>query len=48
MGPTLDPVLGGYLTDNLIGWIFYNIPIGIIATASWKYIKGTKERIEGK
>jgi MFS transporter, DHA2 family, multidrug resistance protein len=51
MGPTLGPVLGGYLTDNFNwGWIFYvNIPIGIIATyLSWKYIKGTKNKIEGK
>jgi len=34
MGPTLGPVLGGYLTDNFSwGWIFYvNIPIGINAT----------------
>jgi MFS transporter, DHA2 family, multidrug resistance protein len=51
MGPTLGPVLGGYLTDNFNwGWIFYvNVPIGIIATyLSWKYIKGTKTKIEGK
>ncbi len=51
MGPTLGPVLGGYLTDNFSwGWIFYvNIPIGIVATyMSWKYIKNTKEKIEGK
>lgn len=51
MGPTLGPVLGGYLTDNFSwGWIFYvNIPIGIIATyLSWKYVKGTKAKIEGK
>jgi MFS transporter, DHA2 family, multidrug resistance protein len=51
MGPTLGPVLGGYLTDNFNwGWIFYvNIPIGIIATyLSWKYIKGTKNKVEGK
>jgi MFS transporter, DHA2 family, multidrug resistance protein len=51
MGPTLGPVLGGYLTDNFSwGWIFYvNIPIGIIATyLSWKYIKGTKKKVEGK
>jgi hypothetical protein len=40
--------LGGYLTDNLIGLIFYvNIPIGI-ATIILKYIKGTKKKIEGK
>ncbi len=51
MGPTLGPVLGGYLTDNFSwGWIFYvNVPIGIIATfLSWKYIKGTKSPIVGK
>jgi len=51
MGPTLGPVLGGYLTDNFSwGWIFYvNIPIGIVAAIlSWKYIKNTREKIEGK
>jgi MFS transporter, DHA2 family, multidrug resistance protein len=51
MGPTLGPVIGGYLTDNFSwGWIFYvNVPIGIIATyLSWKYIKNTKEKIKGK
>lgn len=51
MGPTLGPVLGGYLTDNFSwGWIFYvNIPIGMIATyLSWKYVKGTKTKTEGK
>jgi MFS transporter, DHA2 family, multidrug resistance protein len=51
MGPTLGPVLGGYLTDNFSwGWIFYvNIPIGIIATyLSWKYVKGTKTKVDGK
>ncbi len=51
MGPTLGPVLGGYLIDNFSwGWIFYvNIPIGIIATyLSWKYVKGTKTKLEGK
>ncbi|HVP39082.1 MAG TPA: DHA2 family efflux MFS transporter permease subunit [Candidatus Saccharimonadales bacterium] len=32
-GPTLGPVLGGWITDNLSWpWIFYvNIPIGIVA-----------------
>jgi len=51
MGPTLGPVLGGYLTDNFHwGWIFYvNIPIGIVAAfLSWKYIKNTKHALEGK
>ncbi len=51
MGPTLGPVLGGYLTDNFSwGWIFYvNIPIGIVAAIlSWRFIKGTKEKLQGK
>lgn len=51
MGPTLGPVLGGYLTDNFSwGWIFYvNVPIGIAATfLSWTYIRNTKESIQGK
>jgi DHA2 family multidrug resistance protein len=51
MGPTLGPVLGGYLTDNFSwGWIFYvNVPIGMIATfLSWKYIKGTKSKLKGR
>ena len=51
MGPTLGPVLGGYLTDNFSwGWIFYvNVPIGILATVlAWKYIKGTKNPVAGK
>lgn len=51
MGPTLGPVLGGYLTDNFSwGWIFYvNVPIGIVATIlAWKFIKGTKTKLVGK
>lgn len=51
MGPTLGPVLGGYLTDNFSwGWIFYvNIPVGIIAAIlSWKFIKGTPKKLAGK
>jgi len=51
MGPTLGPLLGGYLTDNFSwNWIFYvNVPIGIIAAfLSWKYIKGEKKKREGK
>lgn len=51
MGPTLGPVLGGYLTDNYSwSWIFYvNIPVGIIAAIlSWKFIKGTKKKLAGK
>ena len=51
MGPTLGPVLGGYLTDNFSwSWIFYvNIPVGILATfLSWKFIQGSKRKLEGK
>ncbi|MFD1257724.1 DHA2 family efflux MFS transporter permease subunit [Mucilaginibacter terrae] len=51
MGPTLGPVLGGYLTDNYSwSWIFYvNVPIGIAAAIlSWKFIKGEKKKLEGK
>ncbi|MBC8033247.1 MAG: DHA2 family efflux MFS transporter permease subunit [Chitinophagaceae bacterium] len=51
MGPTLGPVLGGYLIDNFSwGWIFYvNVPIGIIATfLSWKYIRGTRAKAVGR
>lgn len=34
IGPTIGPVLGGYITDNLSWhWIFFvNIPVGILAT----------------
>ncbi|MBE9601586.1 DHA2 family efflux MFS transporter permease subunit [Pedobacter sp. MC2016-24] len=51
IGPTLGPLLGGFLTDNLSwNWIFYiNIPIGIVAAfMSWKYIKGTPVKLPGK
>jgi len=51
MGPTLGPVLGGYLTDNYSwSWIFYvNIPVGIVAAIlSWKYIKGASKKLAGK
>lgn len=51
MGPTLGPVLGGFLTDNYSwAWIFYiNVPIGIVAAIlSWKFIKGGKKKLAGK
>lgn len=51
MGPTLGPLLGGYLIDNF-EWpmIFYvNLPVGVIAAIlSASYIKNTKPaRAEG-
>lgn len=50
VGPTLGPVLGGYLTDNFSwSWIFYvNVPIGLAATVlAWKFIKGTRHPVVG-
>lgn len=41
VGPSLGPVLGGYLTDNFSWpWIFFiNIPFGIIAVVlTWLYV----------
>ena len=45
IGPSIGPVLGGYIVDNLSWqWIFYvNIPIGILAALlSFMYLKPTK------
>jgi DHA2 family multidrug resistance protein len=45
IGPSIGPVLGGYIVDNLSWqWIFYvNIPIGIMAAVlSYFYLRPTK------
>jgi DHA2 family multidrug resistance protein len=45
IGPSIGPVLGGYIVDNLSWqWIFYvNIPIGLLAAVlSYYYLKPTK------
>lgn len=41
IGPTIGPVLGGYITDNFSWhWIFFiNVPIGFTAAIlSWKFV----------
>ena len=46
IGPSIGPVLGGYIVDNLSWqWIFFvNIPIGIMAALlSYIYLKPTKK-----
>ena len=48
VGPTLGPLIGGYLTDQLSWpWIFYvNIPVGILAaTLSFLLIKEPLEKM---
>jgi DHA2 family multidrug resistance protein len=45
IGPSIGPVLGGYIVDNLSWqWIFYvNIPIGLLAAVlSYMYLGPTK------
>ncbi|MDP9077711.1 MAG: DHA2 family efflux MFS transporter permease subunit [Bacteroidota bacterium] len=45
IGPSIGPVLGGYIVDNLSWqWIFYvNVPIGILATVlSMAYLRPSK------
>jgi DHA2 family multidrug resistance protein len=45
IGPSIGPVMGGYIVDNLSWqWIFYvNIPIGLLAALlSYIYLKPTK------
>ena len=45
IGPSIGPVLGGYIVDNLSWqWIFYvNVPIGIVATVlSIAYLRPSK------
>jgi len=49
IGPSIGPVLGGYIVDNLSWqWIFYvNIPIGLLAAIlSYIYLKPTKRSVD--
>jgi len=51
IGPSIGPVLGGFIVDNLAWqWIFYvNIPIGILAALlSYIYLKPTKKSDDGR
>ena len=51
IGPSIGPVMGGYIVDNLSWqWIFYvNIPIGIMAAMlSYIYLKPTKKSEDGR
>lgn len=51
IGPSIGPVIGGYIVDNLSWqWIFYvNIPIGIMAALlSYIYLKPTKKSTDGR
>jgi DHA2 family multidrug resistance protein len=51
IGPSIGPVMGGYIVDNLSWqWIFYvNIPIGLLAALlSYMYLKPTKKSEDGR
>lgn len=51
IGPSIGPVLGGYIVDNLSWqWIFYvNVPIGILATVlSIIYLRPSKPSSDGR
>lgn len=51
IGPSIGPVMGGYIVDNLSWqWIFYvNIPIGLLAALlSYMYLKPTKKSQDGR
>jgi len=51
IGPSIGPVLGGYIVDNLSWqWIFYvNIPIGLMAALlSYMYLKPSKASTNGR
>jgi DHA2 family multidrug resistance protein len=51
IGPSIGPVMGGYIVDNLSWqWIFYvNIPIGLLAAIlSYIYLKPTKPSDDGR
>ena len=51
IGPSIGPVMGGYIVDNLSWqWIFYvNIPIGLLAALlSYFYLKPTRRSADGR
>src|SRR3984885_5411984 len=51
IGPSIGPVMGGYIVDNLSWqWIFYvNIPIGIMAAIlSAFYLRPSKKSTDGR
>lgn len=51
IGPSIGPVMGGYIVDNLSWqWIFYvNIPIGLLAALlSYIYLKPSKRSENGR
>lgn len=51
IGPSIGPVMGGYIVDNLSWqWIFYvNIPIGLLAALlSYIYLKPTEPSQDGR
>jgi DHA2 family multidrug resistance protein len=51
IGPSIGPVLGGYIVDNLSWqWIFYvNIPIGFMAAMlSYIYLRPSKRSADGR
>ncbi len=51
IGPSIGPVMGGYIVDNLSWqWIFYvNIPIGLMAALlSFMYLRPSKPSADGR
>ncbi|WP_259066567.1 DHA2 family efflux MFS transporter permease subunit [Mucilaginibacter sp. X4EP1] len=51
IGPSIGPVLGGYIVDNLSWqWIFYvNIPIGLMAAVlSYMYLRPSKPSTDNR
>ncbi len=51
IGPSIGPVMGGYIVDNLSWqWIFYvNIPIGIMAAClSYFFLRPSKSSADGR
>jgi len=51
IGPSIGPVMGGYIVDNLSWqWIFYvNIPIGLLAALlSYIYLKPTSKSTDNR